>query len=153
MLETSCHQTGRIAAEVSAAMQQSATKSDLRRSQGESRLAVARGTLCRSLSHVGGYRDGVSADAENSYRVPGNWTSFGRAGGNDIAPRRSGHGDRVPSFRFGGTDPGKLVQYDRIAALHRIVQWGGKHGRYDRAPDGGIGRRRYRQRGYRTRRP
>src|SRR5437016_3586352 len=122
MLETSRRQPGRIAAEVSAAMQQSATKSDLRRSRGESRLAPAKGTLCRSLSHVGGYRDGVSADAENSYRVPGNWTSFGRAGGNDTAPRPPGYGDRVPSFRFGGRDPGKLGQYDRSAALHRAVQ-------------------------------
>src|SRR5437868_13286860 len=102
-------------------MQQLATKSDLRRSQGESSFRLARGPLYRSLSHVGGYGDGVSTDAENSYRVPGNWTSFGRKGGNDIAPRRPGYGYRVSSSRLGGRDSCKLGQYGRVAALHRAL--------------------------------
>src|SRR5260370_1550608 len=90
-------------------MQQSATKSDLRRSRGESSFGLARGSLHRSLSHVGGYRDGVSTDAENSYRVPGNWTSFRREGGNDVAPRRRAYRNRIPSRRFrGGASPTPL---------------------------------------------
>jgi hypothetical protein len=78
-----------------ASVQQSATKSDLRRSRSDVKFFFVGGPLPRSLSRDGGFGDGVSTDAEDVNRVPGDWTSLRTEGHDDTPSGPPGHRDIV----------------------------------------------------------